>query len=941
VTVKLDKTKPSIAGTIVSGIEGSNGWYLGTVTVHFTCSDDLSKIATCPDNVTLSAEGANSASGTATDNAGNASSTTVSGIKIDGTPPSTSIAVEGTDVGAWFAGQAQVTLHATDTVSGVDKTYYSVDGSAAKEYGAAFSFATQGEHVITYWSADLAGNVELAGANSETIKIDGIAPTTTMVKPVTPFGGWFATSSIPIEFTASDPGSGVKGTYYSIDGGATTEYGALATVELSIGVHTVTYWSADVTGNTEAKQMGTVRVDTVMPSISSGATPAANAFGWNKTSVVVAFTCSDADSRIAGCDPDMTLPNEGAGQQAVGNAVDNAGNKASVAVGPINIDKTAPNLTGAATTDPNGAGWYNGDVRVAWTAADGLSGIETSARPANSLITGEGDNLGSSASVSDRAGNLANASVSGIRIDRTAPVVAGAATTLPNTAGWYSGQVTVDFTCTDNLSGIAYCPTSKVIAGNGANQSTTSAPVSDVAGNDGIGKTVGEINIDGAAPVSSANNLCTKVNGYCTGTTANVVLTAVDQVGLSGVKELHYKIDGGAEQVTAGSNKTVSVPLDGSGAGTVAYWAVDVAGNAETPNSVSLRWDNIAPTVKHTVSPEPNASEWNRSDVTVTFTAKDDDAGSLVESVTAPQTVSTETDGLVVKGSATDTAGNVGTDSVTIKLDKTPPTITGTILPGTTSTSGWYGGAVTVHFTCTDSLSGVASCPGNVILSANGANSAVGTATDNAGNSTSTTVSGIYIDQERPTISNVSVAGGFYVLGAIPAATCTSTDSFSGPAGCTVTVTGGTPNGVGTFSYTATATDKAGNKTTTTGTYRVVYRFDGFLQPINDTAHQVGLSTSIFKAGSTVPVKFELKKANGTLVQANTAPAWLTPLKGGAMTMQVDESVYTASTDSGSDYRSDGSQYIYNWKTGTGGYFYRIGVTLDDGQNYYVSIGLR
>ncbi|MDX6295697.1 MAG: hypothetical protein QOH50_4772, partial [Kribbellaceae bacterium] len=45
--------------------------------------------------------------------------------------------------------------------------------------------------------------------------------------------------------------------------------------------------------------------------------------------------------------------------------------------------------------------------------------------------------------------------------------------------------------------------------------------------------------------------------------------------------------------------------------------------------------------------------------------------------------------------------------------------------------------------------------------------------------------------------------------------------------------------------------------------------------------------------------------------------------------------------DSGSTYRSDGQQYIYNWKTGTGGYYYRIGVTLDDGQSYYVNIGLR
>jgi TRAP-type uncharacterized transport system substrate-binding protein len=100
----------------------------------------------------------------------------------------------------------------------------------------------------------------------------------------------------------------------------------------------------------------------------------------------------------------------------------------------------------------------------------------------------------------------------------------------------------------------------------------------------------------------------------------------------------------------------------------------------------------------------------------------------------------------------------------------------------------------------------------------------------------------------------------------------------------------------------------------------------------------------VFKAGSTVPVKLQLKKSNGTVVQTNAAPVWLTPVKGSAMSAPVDETVYTVSADSGSTYRYDSSaqQYIYNWKTpNAGGNYYRIGVTLDDGQTYYVNIGLR
>jgi hypothetical protein len=92
-----------------------------------------------------------------------------------------------------------------------------------------------------------------------------------------------------------------------------------------------------------------------------------------------------------------------------------------------------------------------------------------------------------------------------------------------------------------------------------------------------------------------------------------------------------------------------------------------------------------------------------------------------------------------------------------------------------------------------------------------------------------------------------------------------------------------------------------------------------------------------------VPAKFQLRKADGTVVQSAAAPIWLTPVKGSSMSAPVDESVYTSSADSGTTYRWDSTaqQYIYNWKTGAGGNYWRIGVTLDDGQTYYVNIGLR
>ena len=53
----------------------------------------------------------------------------------------------------------------------------------------------------------------------------------------------------------------------------------------------------------------------------------------------------------------------------------------------------------------------------------------------------------------------------------------------------------------------------------------------------------------------------------------------------------------------------------------------------------------------------------------------------------------------------------------------------------------------------------------------------------------------------------------------------------------------------------------------------VLYRWDGFLQPINDTAHELG-SMSKFKAGQTIPAKFVLKNAAGAAVQQTGIPTF-------------------------------------------------------------------
>jgi hypothetical protein len=952
-SVSIDKTAPSIVAA-PDRAANAGGWYDDDVVVSFTCGDSLSGIDVCATPKTLG-EGANqSASGTASDLAGNSASASVTGINVDKTAPTLSgAATTSPNANGWYSGDVTVSWTCSDALSGIA-------GSCPDDS----TVSGEGDDLVASASvSDKAGNSK--SANVGPIKIDRTAPITSASAPAPLESGWYA-GPVQVTLGALDSVSGVDATYYSIDGGTTQTYGAPFTVTGG-GSHTVSYWSTDKAGNIEDKTADghsiTLKIDNLPPTIVGDRTPAANSFGWNNTPVTVSFSCSDAESGVSGCSDPTMLTTEGAGQSATGNAADNAGNTAEATVKDINIDLTSPTLD-ATLPDANADGWYNGDVPVHWVAQDGLSGVDPATVPADATITGEGSNLGAGpASVSDKAGNTTSQSATGVHIDRHGPsisgTVKGAAGATKNAAGWWNGGVAVDFSCSDPQladssagSGVASCPSSKTLSGDGANQSVTSDVAKDVAGNTTAGITVSGINIDGHAPQTTADNQCTKSNGWCTGASATVVLTSTD-IGPSGVKRIYYSVNGGTAQSTTSNPASVSVPLDGAGHATVDYYGVDNADNTELSNRVTLDYDNIAPTVTHSLTPAANAAGWNKDNTTVHFNATDTDSGVDITSITPDVFVSAETGGLTVNGSAKDVAGNLGTDSVLVKLDKTAPTITGSITSGTLGNNGWYTGPVTVGFSCSDALSGLAltACPDSVTSSSNGANQSVTrSVSDIAGNSSSATVGPFKIDGEAPAITSVTPANGSqYVLGTVPAATCAANDSFSGVASCTVTVTGGTPNGVGTFNYTATATDKAGNTTTDTGSYRVIYNVPNgvpfFLQPINDTAHTVSTTLSVFKAGQTVPVKFQLKNAAGQIVQANAVPIWQTPSQGNATTSPVNESLFSTTGDSGGTFRwdSSGQQYIYNWNTssGQGGYYWKIGVKLDDGMTYYTDIGLR
>jgi hypothetical protein len=116
------------------------------------------------------------------------------------------------------------------------------------------------------------------------------------------------------------------------------------------------------------------------------------------------------------------------------------------------------------------------------------------------------------------------------------------------------------------------------------------------------------------------------------------------------------------------------------------------------------------------------------------------------------------------------------------------------------------------------------------------------------------------------------------------------------------------------------------------------------LQPINDPAAG-STPMSVFKAGSTVPVKFQLKDASGAVVQAGSLPTFSVAAAPGCTPGTVDESVSTTTGDTSATYRWDSTaqQYIYNYKTAStlAGQCQYIRATLDDGTTHSVLVGYK
>jgi hypothetical protein len=405
---------------------------------------------------------------------------------------------------------------------------------------------------------------------------DAISPITTVeVSPTPNEVGWNQTD-INITLTAADNsgGSGVKEIHYTLSSNPEVISAGVGVVipVTAEGETALSYYAVDQAGNNETEKTLTVKIDKTAPVINTSANPPANAAGWSNTDVTVTFLATDSLSGNSTCTPaTVTVSTEGADQTVSATCRDQAGNSSSASY-RINLDKTPPIVNfGPLSPLPNSAGWNNGDVAIAFSVSDALSGL-LATEPASSPLLFQSDGVGmiQSVRVTDRAGNSATYTSPAVNRDSVAPTLTfGAASPLPNAAGWNNTDVSLPFATQDDRSGVAGAsvPNPLVLSTEGTAISM-SVTVTDQAGNQAIFNTP-TFKIDKTAPILTPPSL---VASYLLNSTLSLSFTASD--ALSEISTMGGSLNG--TLVSSGA----TVLLDQIGANSFTLTATDQAGNS-------------------------------------------------------------------------------------------------------------------------------------------------------------------------------------------------------------------------------------------------------------------------------------------------------------------------------------------------------------------------
>jgi large repetitive protein len=447
---QLDTTPPQTVAN------ESTDWLQDEYEVKLTATDDQSGVAQTFYSIngleftegtafTVTEEGVNTVFFYSVDNAGNIEEVKTTEVKIDKTAP-----VTKSDIATqWKNEKMTVKLTATDDLSGVAKTFYSINGSAFTE-GNTLTITTEGITQVSFYSVDNAGNQE--EAEIEEVMVDNTAPVTK--SDITDQRN---KDAVRVKLSATDDLSGVAKTYYSING---SEYfvGNSFTVT-GEGVIQVSFYSVDNAGNSEAVKTEFVKIDNQAPETVSDVTD-----NWNTGNVTVNLTAIDNQSGVAATfysvngseyveGTEFTVSHEGINKVSF-YSIDNVGNKEEAKNIDVKIDKTSP-ITVSDINDK----WNQDEVTVNLLSTDNLSGVAKTYYSINGsdyaegtqfTVSEEGINIITFYSV-DNAGNKEELQTVEVKIDKTAPVVTW------DVANQYAlgASLPLTYKAADDYSGIA------------------------------------------------------------------------------------------------------------------------------------------------------------------------------------------------------------------------------------------------------------------------------------------------------------------------------------------------------------------------------------------------------------------------------------------------------------------------------------------------------
>lgn len=756
--------------------------------------------------------------------------------------------------------------------------------------------------------------------------VDTSSPTVTAVAP-DPTEATGALTPVTFAASAYDEVDGDRPVTCATSGGARFSSGD----SFPVGTTTLVCSATDKAGNSGASDPFAVIVtDTTDPEV---VTPANIVVG--NDAATVTYDDATATDIVDGPLAATCVPASGTafalGTTTVTcSATDTAGNTGTNTFTVEVQDVTKPIVTVPAdmtveATGPNGASVTYDEV----TAHDDVDGaVDVSCSKASGTTFPLGTTT-VTCTATDAAHNVGDSSFTVTVEDTTAPQVSVPADITREATSEAGATAAFSASANDAVDGSVptTCdPSSGTTFALGT--ATVICSATDEAGNTGSGSFTVTVRDTTAPTVTVPADLVAEATGP---DGANVVYGDVSASDI---------VDGPTSPTCSQASDTVFA----LGATIVTCSATDAAGNQGTEAFTVTVVDTTKPDVRapaHMVV--GNTSGTGADNVVYSGATADDLVSGSLPVTCSPASGSTFVLGVTtVTCEATDEAGNTGTARFTIEVqDQTKPIVT---VPADLvfEATGADGATVTwIGVTAVDDVDGplAATC-----TSVSGAVFPIGTTTvtcsaaDKAGNIgdnsftvkvRDTTAPSLVVSENRA--ATATSANGAVVTFSAP----TATDLVDGAVPATCDKASGSTFALGSTTVTCTATDEAGNTGTQTFTVSVTAAWSGVLQPVNADG------SSIFKLGSTVPVKFLLTGASAGISNL-PARLYLQRLGAGAPG-GVLEAISTSNATTGNLFRNDGtSQYIFNLATKTlSAGTYQLRIDLGDGVLRTVNISLR